>query len=587
MPTIHGKEHKLKDIFSDQFVFTVPSYQRPYAWQTQHVQALVNDLIAFMQESSSLENLPPYFLGSIVLIKQEGIPNAEIVDGQQRLTTLTILMSVLRELIPSKRRDLTKFLYEEGNQIAGTSNRYRLTLRERDAEFFQKYIQDEGGIEKLIKLNSDELSDSQRNIQTNTQRLLERVKGLSEKKRVYLAQAMVTHCYLVEISTSDLESAYNVFSILNDRGLNLSHSDILKAQLLGKIHTKQRKKYTAKWEEAEEILGRDMFSELFNYLNIIYQTNSEDFRQGHLISSFTLLERESEVLAPFRKYVYPARISKPDPKKFIDDVLVPYVNALYIIETSDYRQAKDSKEINKFLTFLFDYKYSTILRPSIVNYLKAITMHYFVIHQNNPEEIIKFLRYLERLNTFMNMSVNRLVEYSVRMERLLQYINDEKDLYISSSPLQLTKEEIEEFLMKLDSKRFYEINNCKYILLRLDSELTAANEAEYNYITITIEHVLPQNPKMDSIWYKWFSEEEHLNYVNQLGNLVLLSKSKNSEAQNYDFEKKKRKYFLSEKGTSSFALTSQVLQEDKWSPLVIQRRQQMLLEILKNLWRLN
>ena len=122
----------------------------------------------------------------------------------------------------------------------------------------------------------------------------------------------------------------------------------------------------------------------------------------------------------------------------------------------------------------------------------------------------------------------------------------------------------------------------------MDNALAAADEPTYNYSAITIEHVLPQKPKANSTWIKWFPEETiRSEHTNCLGNLLLLSRPKNSEAQNYDFKEKKRKYYVSEKGVSTFALTTQVLQEQEWTVEVIERRQATLLKKLKDIWRLD
>lgn len=107
---IHGSEHPIRKIFSNDFVFRVPLYQRPYSWTTEHAGELLGDLLDFIGTGATpVDDLSPYFLGSVVLIKQEHLPDAEIVDGQQRLTTLTILLSALRSLVPAKYVDgLTK-----------------------------------------------------------------------------------------------------------------------------------------------------------------------------------------------------------------------------------------------------------------------------------------------------------------------------------------------------------------------------------------------------------------------------------------------------------------------------------------------
>src|SRR2546428_1191342 len=99
--TIRGSEYPIKKIFSDDFVFTIPVYQRAYAWTTEESEELIQDLISAMEgKEVSLDELSPYFLGSIVLIKGDE-PNAQVIDGQQRLTTLTMLLAALRSLIKS------------------------------------------------------------------------------------------------------------------------------------------------------------------------------------------------------------------------------------------------------------------------------------------------------------------------------------------------------------------------------------------------------------------------------------------------------------------------------------------------------
>src|SRR5205807_2474056 len=134
---IRGSEYPVKKIFSDDFAFTVPLYQRAYAWTIEESEDLLQDLLRAMNGAEGpVDDLSPYFLGSIVLIKGDE-PDAQIVDGQQRLTTLTMLLAALRSLIKSEYVEgLTSFLCEKGNVITGTPTRYRLSLRDRDAQFF-------------------------------------------------------------------------------------------------------------------------------------------------------------------------------------------------------------------------------------------------------------------------------------------------------------------------------------------------------------------------------------------------------------------------------------------------------------------
>jgi hypothetical protein len=191
--TLVAHEQPVAKIFSDDYVFAVPGYQRPYAWTTEQARELLDDLLGAMQDNpGAVENMPAYFLGSIVLIKEEAVPNAYIVDGQQRLTTLTILLAAIRMSVDQKSaEEVTPLIYERGSAIRGTKDRFRLTLRERDSIFFQTYVQREEGLPQLLDL-SEVLPDSQRNIRENACLFVERLKILPEPERLRLAQFIVT-----------------------------------------------------------------------------------------------------------------------------------------------------------------------------------------------------------------------------------------------------------------------------------------------------------------------------------------------------------------------------------------------------------
>ena len=132
--TIKASEQNLNAVFSDNYLFEIPLYQRPYAWTTEQVDELIDDLLSAMDRDPQ----SPYFLGSIVLIKDESDSKSAVVDGQQRLTTLTMLFCVLRELATDNKSlsELDGFVREAGNSLRGTEDRLRLSLRTRDKAFF-------------------------------------------------------------------------------------------------------------------------------------------------------------------------------------------------------------------------------------------------------------------------------------------------------------------------------------------------------------------------------------------------------------------------------------------------------------------
>ena len=125
-----------------------------------------------------------------------------------------------------------------------------------------------------------------------------------------------------------------------------------------------------------------------------------------------------------------------------------------------------------------------------------------------------------------------------------------------------------------------------YLILRLDSFLSDG-AASYDPALLTIEHVLPPTSTEGSRWAEWWSSaEEQQAWVHRLANLVSLNQRRNSAAQNYDFEAKKKAYFGGRSGVWSLHLTTQVLNAKDWSPSIVEQRQSDLLAQLKEKWEL-
>lgn len=557
--TLVAHEQPVAKIFSDDYVFHIPGYQRPYAWTTEQAQELFDDLLTFMQTAGgSVEEMPPYFLGSIVLIKEESSPEADVVDGQQRLTTLTILLAAIRaSMTGASASEVTRLIYEKGSAILGTKDRFRLTLRERDSDFFQIYIQKEDGINKLLKLG-DDLKDSRGNVRANASLYMERLTKLSEAERLRLAQFAVTRCYLVVVATPDLDSAYRIFSVLNSRGLDLAPTDILKSEIIGSIPAVQRDAYTKKWEDAEEDLGRETFTDLFSHIRMVYRR----------------LKPKATLIKEFKEHVTEVK----QPAVFIDRVLLPMTQAYEEIVDASYESTSRAGIVNEHLRWLNRLEFKDWVPPAL-----AFTSK----NRQDPEAMASFFRDLERLAYSLlirKIGINGRIE---RFSLLTEAIINGADLASDKSPLQLTPTEQFEVFTNLDGM-FYETFAARArttILLRLD-KLLSGGGAQYDYETITVEHVLPQTPPDGSKWLKWFpNPNDRFLWVHKLGNLALLTRKKNSSASNYEFDKKKQSYFA-QGGVSPFVLTTQVLDKSEWTPIIVAERQKQLVSILENHWQL-
>ncbi|MEU4246675.1 DUF262 domain-containing protein [Amycolatopsis sp. NPDC026612] len=554
---IQAAEHTVGEIFDDPYQFTIPRYQRPYAWTTEQAGEMFDDLLAASQAKDSLAESDPYFLGSIVLVKAEKQPPADVVDGQQRLTTLTVLLSVLREYVsPEFAASLDKRIFQKGDPIKGTADQPRLRLRDQDQGFFEKYIQQRSG-NHLVPALRNVSPDSRLRLVENALLLKSRLSALEIAERERLVSFIDGYTYLVVVATVDFESAYRIFSVLNERGLDLTHTDILKSEIIGAIPDADQDAYTNKWVQEESDLGRDGFADLFSHIRMVYAKTKA---------------RES-ILKEFRASVLQ---KVPDGKEFIDDVLVPFSDAFEVVTRASYTGGQDAEAINRLLGWLNQLGNTDWIPPAISCFSRPTA---------DSASLLRFLTDLERLAGSMlvrRVDITRRVE---RYGRVLDWMENGRDLWSAESPLQLSAAEQTETLARLDAEIYTVLRVRLYVLQRLDSALSDGGASYDHYPLISVEHVLPQNPAHGSEWTTAFTAQERAYWVHRLANLVLLSRRKNSAAGNLEFAAKKTKYF-EKTSWAPFVLTSQVLASDAWTPAVLEERQEILLKVLGDLWRL-
>jgi hypothetical protein len=186
MKKLEAHEVPLSKVFSSDYEFAIPDYQRPYTWGTEQATQLLDDLYDAVDRNPD----EPYFLGSVVLVKDANVPQAEVIDGQQRLTTLTILLSVLRELSDDEKDYLDKLIWEPGDPIQDLASRPRIRLRRRDEDFFRKHVQDRGGL-AVLEAGVAPANDAQERIAENVKALRKILDQKSPQKRLALAKTIV------------------------------------------------------------------------------------------------------------------------------------------------------------------------------------------------------------------------------------------------------------------------------------------------------------------------------------------------------------------------------------------------------------
>lgn len=562
--TISGKEYPLKEIFNSTFEYHIPAYQRPYAWTKENTSVLFDDLYDFFHNEPD----DSYFLGNIVLIKKEHESKADVVDGQQRLTTLSILFAVLANRIyelggdESLVKACKSYLQEEGKILENIPAHPRLFLRAKEQEFFKKYIQNVD-LQSLSEIDSTKLdTEAKQHIKENCQVLRECFQNNFDTidKLIAFSQFLLNRCFLIAVLTENQNSAFRIFSVMNSRGLDLLPTDIIKSETIGKFPIDEQQAYTNKWEDMENLVGRDGFNEVFTHTRTIFAKERP----------------RKNLLDEFRELI----LEKISPKVLIDNYLQPYTEIYDKLRNCSFSAPKYAEEINNLLGWLnktnnYDWM------PSAIKF--------FSEHLNNTEYILWFLQKLERLASYLlvtEQNVNRRIErYRWILVEMEDFPNNSLEHPLRN--IELTEWEKKQFYQKLDSNIYGMTSQRRnYIVQRLDSFVSDGG-ASYNSKIFTIEHVLPQHPKINSQWLQlWPDEAIRDKWLNRIANLVPLTRQRNSAAQNYDFDVKKEKYFQSAKGTSSFALTTQVLNMHSWNPSVVENRQKELMSIFQKNWRL-
>jgi uncharacterized protein DUF262/uncharacterized protein DUF1524 len=573
---IRAAPYTLRQVFSDEFAFSIPFYQRPYAWTEEEAGELFSDLQAPMgQAPKPVESVPSYFLGTIVL-DQMFPPDAQIIDGQQRLTTLTILFAVLRKLLSTKHA--SQLAERIWRQRWGRSQQPRLVLRgQADQSFFKEHVQEPGGLDKLQYVNVSDLPDSQQRLASVARALLTKVESLTPPERLRLSHFALRRCLLIVVATPKRDSSFTIFTVLNKRGLDLSTVDMLKADILGEIEKSLPQEdvedYAARWEVLEESLGRDGFADLIAYTRAIKRN----------------ARPEVSVLSEFRRYVIGERRGA-QLAEVIKDVLEPLGQALLTIRNGTYYKDGTKEEtlysINRLFGWLNRLEHAD-WTPSAMEFLRR--------HQGDPAALLTFFTDLERLAVYLMMRGWDADQRGKRYRALLAEILNDAE---KPSQMQLTDAERKDLYDRLDGDIYNRSAQARrYILLRLDDVLAGGNVIYHDERNITIEHVLPQNPSANSPWLDawkrcWASAAVRKKWLHRLANLVLLYSKVGTRAGNRGFVEKKRIYFperedgANDEGQSPFALTNSLRDKKDWSVHTVEARQAELLDRLNDLWQL-
>ena len=544
---LRAQESTLADLLCNGMEMAMPPYQRSYSWEVAEAQALLSDL------RDASDNNESHFIGAIVLVK-EATGRYLIVDGQQRLTTLTILLSVLRdtETDPERKAEIHALIADEDGPNGPT---WRISLNHIDGPYLREAIQTQGASLKFDVEPND--SESQRRMTRNLESYIKSVRAMSPEAQRELAETIKHRIVLVRVVVEDWDGGYNVFRVLNTRGKAPNTHDIIKTDLLENAHLtpEEADAFSREWSEHESRLSGSGFDDLLNQISTLYARKT---KKG---------------ASEFRKAVI--NRSSGGTREFLSRELPAYVDAYVTISTGRGEFGNLTPQITECLNHL---------RLIDHQLWRAPALKFLVNSNGSPETTYRFFKGLERFAYGAMMAITEQRSRQRRYQKIADNADNPRVLLSESGPLALSRDERREISNRLRS-RFGAFAQRRAIALRMNAEI-AGGIALGPDAGATVEHVLPKNVPPDSPWnHAWPNPSVHRDLVDTLGNFALLSQATNQKADNLSFEEKRGLYFAN--GEPEFALTLDIRDKVAWTPEVTRKRTENLAAIMEQAWQLN
>lgn len=530
----------IKDLFGTEWWFRIPEYQRPYVWEKDQVHELLDDIMTACINNKESQ----YFLGSLVIQSNKKNENgiefteSDLLDGQQRITTLFILAAVIRDIVISNKIDDThlidscnKSIYQAENKFDDVPERMRIVfdIRENVKEFIDEFIKPDGGTLKINELNRIiQNSDGATSVHNMAKAILTMHEYFSDKVNAVTDFFLFlrTKVLMIYVATEKLDDAFQLFTVMNNRGVKLRNSDILKAQNLRELETDvERKKWAEKWETIESYFGENFDNFLSHIRTIIVKRRA---------TVNLLKEYEEKIYAPveFDRTTKTTRELPPLLKK--GQETFECIERFYKI----YLKLFD-ESINLSGDYEF-YNYISLMRKGYeADYWVAPLMAYY--NKFNEYRLLEFVKALDKkfsTDWIVGEMVTKRVDNINAILQDIDKINNADEVFEMES-LNIDYDNLKAVL-NLD---LYGRKYTKYILLKLDMIYHGHTDKFSISDVVSVEHILPQNPLAESKWCMDFSEQQRKEWTNKLGNLVLISRRKNASQGNLEYSEKKSKYF--------------------------------------------
>lgn len=540
----------IRELFGNaDALYKIPQYQRPYKWEDEQVDKLWDDIYdAFENKEDN------YFLGSIITAKprdNEKSAYVDVVDGQQRLTTLMILFCVVRDLYPKLNAGKTEenpFAVDidtisSSISLFGKSKRLKLFTHRQHQSDFESIILN--GVTTELKKPYKYLvrTDEEPKYKFINTAVLFKIKleELGKEQAEELINYIFNQVKIIRIDCKNREFAIKLFQVLNDRGMDLTAADLIKSYLLERLYTKYKEdpdtskikveQFIADWREMEQTIKICDIN--LNEIFIIYEY--------YILGQNPKKSLYDELQNAF---------SDSDPNEVIADIK-RFANAYY---TSIY-EARD-KVLYSFWYIRWNMYWKSIL-------LTALHTGY-----SSFDQLTKELRRFYYLYWIAGKTLSQIKQTSFN---LIKWVKEKRSIAEINNELneKLAKDNIHTLTgYNLTSEQIANEAWCKPLLLML--EYYATDDSKLSFIDLDqdlhLEHILPVKYERFAEW-KHISKDISAKWLNSAGNLTLLSGAKNIEASNNPFNKKmdvykgKGKYENKNEKITAFLITQKIVSD--------------------------
>ncbi|MFH0926821.1 MAG: DUF262 domain-containing protein [bacterium] len=569
---------KIKEIFGDaESFYQVPDYQRPYSWEDEQIEQLWEDVYtAYQNNKEDAEIDKNYFLGSIILIPITNQNLFDVVDGQQRITTLTILFCVIRELYPDLNNDadpninpdvITIEDIKDYISLRGRRNRLKLTTHISKQNEFEQTI-----INKITWPQSFTKRDKKGKKYLNAALLFkEKCESLQYDDLKEFINYLCNKVRIITITCTTQSFAIKLSQVLNTRGMDLSPADLIKSFLLSKLSEDKYQQFMENWKDIERLSKEieEPITDLFTFYEYYLLANNP--KRGLYEELYELFKNKDS-----------------------NNVIFDFKNFVEL-----YKEIYSSN--NRDIYSLY-YLRHQIYWKSILTTAKHL----------NFDEIIRLATSIKNFYYLYWIAGFTSTKIKQTSFNIIGWLKDKKDIGFIVGELEKKIQAdnvINQFKTNIKENVFGE-SWLKPLLVMIEYNQIDKHNA-LNYIDIDkaihIEHILPQENRKIKYWGNLFTKKEADFGLMKIANLTLLSGTKNIQASNRPFnlkldispkeEKEKykdestgqlidKRFIYTGKGfdgITGFIMTQKICNEyEKWSKEeFIKRHNWLMLEIGK------